>query len=116
MYAIGQSSRVWGDSHAFVPERFLGAQEATSIGTHIKSKASDLWIPFSVGSRRCPAVNFAMTEQRTLLALLLLHYEWMLPEHSIHGGLDGIHNAPSAFALNLPLDVDLDFTPCAPSA
>jgi cytochrome P450 len=108
MYSIGRSEQNWEDPRVFCPERFLsqGFTEMTWGGSSLET-----WIPFSVGPRRCPAANFAMAEQRTLLAILLSRYTWTVPADSIHATAAGIRNAPSAFALNLPKAVTLTFSP-----
>ncbi|KAI8070965.1 cytochrome P-450 cyp509A1 [Gongronella butleri] len=42
------------------------------------------WLPFSSGTRQCIGLNLAMMEQRVLLALMLLKYEWSIDPSSVH--------------------------------
>ncbi|KAH8110287.1 cytochrome P450 [Phellopilus nigrolimitatus] len=102
MYGIMHNAAEWPDADTFEPTRFLrdgvGGAEDVPVG----------WAPFGLGPRQCPARSFSMYEQRTLMAMLLREYEWVLPADSSH--VDGIRNAFSAFALNLPEDLDIIFT------
>ena len=50
-----------------------------------------------------------MYELRTLTAMLLCDWEWTLPSSSPHE--TKIKNGFSPFALSLPKDLDIDFTP-----
>ncbi|KAH8822870.1 cytochrome P450 [Flagelloscypha sp. PMI_526] len=96
IYSIHHRTDIWEDVHAFNPERFMKSEWP---------KAS--WLPFATGPRQCPARNFAMFEQRTLMAVLLREYEWSLPDNSIHS--DGLKNAFSPFALTIPYSLDIIF-------
>jgi cytochrome P450 len=99
MYIMGRSAQNWDDPDIYYPDRFL---DDTNL---------EAWQPFGVGPRRCPAANFALAEQRTMLAILLSRFTWTLPKNSAHATSNGIRNAPSAFSLNLPKGVILDFSP-----
>ncbi|KAI0344182.1 cytochrome P450 [Trametopsis cervina] len=98
MYGILHNDDVFADTTwQFRPDRWLESQsEEINAG----------WIPFSLGHRRCPAMNFSLYEQRTVLAMMLCKYEWSLPADSIHS--KDVKNAFSTFALNLPEDLDID--------
>ncbi|KAK0185499.1 cytochrome P450 [Armillaria mellea] len=98
IYAIHHDGRRWGSPDSFIPERFL---------EHGWQKSG--WLPFALGPRQCPARNFAMYEQRALAAVFLREFEWTLPEQSIHR--DSLKNTFSPFALTLPHDLELTFTP-----
>lgn len=50
-----------------------------------------------------------MYEMRTLGAMLLNEWEWTLPKDSVHQ--DSIKNGFSPFALSLPKDLRLTFSP-----
>ncbi|KAH7921652.1 cytochrome P450 [Leucogyrophana mollusca] len=95
-YAVHHNKATWGDPEIFRPERFLHGQGA------------EPWVPFSSGPRQCLAYNFALYELRTLAAMLLRRYDWVLPEDSIHAS--GLRNAFSPFALALPIDLSITFT------
>lgn len=100
VYVIHHHGGYFKDPFTFAPDRFLDQG---------KSDASDdAWVPFGTGPRQCPARNFAIYEQRCLIAMLLREYRWTLPDDSIHK--DGLHNAFSPFALTLPHDLEVVFT------
>lgn len=107
MYGCLQNPGVWPDPEVFNPERFLG-HDKENDGASVEEPAPAGWVPFGLGIRQCPARSFSMFEQRTLIAMLLREYEWTLPADSKHS--DGLQNAFSAFALNLPEDLDIIFT------
>ena len=98
LYGVAHFDDTWGAPEEFVPDRWLS-----------KSELDDAWMPFSTGLRRCPAMNFSLYEQRTVLAMLLRKYEWSLPADSPH--IDVIQNGLSTFALNLPKNLKIDFRP-----
>ncbi|KAH9934285.1 cytochrome P450 [Fomitopsis serialis] len=99
MYAVLHNERLWSDPCSFEPRRFLSQNAELDNDQH--------WMPFGHGPHQCPARNFAMMEQRTLAAVMLMEFEWEIPSDSIH--LHGVRNAFSSFALNLPFDMDILF-------
>ncbi|KAK7463556.1 hypothetical protein VKT23_006903 [Stygiomarasmius scandens] len=100
IYASHHMERFWSDHSHYRPERFL---ENASLNQLIVSA-------FSVGPRACPAKNFAMWELRTLLTIMLVEFEWSLPNETIH--VDKLHNG-FAFGINInqPKDLDIYFRP-----
>lgn len=97
MYGVMHNEAHWSSTEEFNPDRFLD-------GVSLDQKG---WIPFGLGPRQCPARAFSLTEQRTLLAMMLREYEWSLPVGSVHE--ERLKNSFSAFALNLPEDLDIIF-------
>jgi cytochrome P450 len=59
IYLAHRRADVWGDPHAFRPERWLGA-EAAAIPSYA-------WIPFGGGMRRCLGAPFALMEMEAVL-------------------------------------------------
>ncbi|KAJ6543611.1 cytochrome P450 [Mycena vulgaris] len=94
IYAIHHTERVWKDPHAFRPERF-------------ETETLKSWVPFVLGGRQSPARNFALYEQRALVAVILREYQWELPVGSKHS--HSIQNAFSPFALTVPHELHLTF-------
>ncbi len=77
---LHRHNRIWDDPDAFDPGRW-----STENG---KQSARDAYLPFSSGPRVCTGAGFAMIEGVTLLAQLLLHYEFAI--------VDGMEPIPVA--------------------
>ncbi|KAI7893584.1 cytochrome P450 [Mucor mucedo] len=98
IFAIQHSEKVWKDAHIFNPDRFEDGGEASQV-------ESMAWTPFGNGARQCIGMNFSMSEQRVMLAMLLRKYTWKTPENSIH------KDGPKVFGLGIlsPHNLDIDF-------
>lgn len=70
--AIGMDPKIWTNPTKFYPERFL------SNNVDFRGQDFDL-IPFGVGRRMCPGMNFAIVLVELVLANLLYHFDWKLP-------------------------------------
>nr|XP_010929931.1 cytochrome P450 71A9 [Elaeis guineensis] len=70
--AIGMDPNIWTNPTEFYPERFLTSD------IDFKGQDFDL-IPFGVGRRMCPGMNFAIVLVELVLANLLYHLDWKLP-------------------------------------
>ncbi|KAI8143754.1 cytochrome P450 [Fennellomyces sp. T-0311] len=68
---------LWKNPDQFDPERFAEG------GEHSRHEGIT-WAPFSGGSRQCIGINFALMQQRVIIAMLLKRYEFDLPTESIH--------------------------------
>ncbi|KAJ2722101.1 hypothetical protein GGI07_003543 [Coemansia sp. Benny D115] len=64
------------------PERFIPERFAEDKSALLKSNVPFTFSPFSNGSRQCIGMKFSLVEQRIAIALLLLRFEWTLPEGS----------------------------------
>ncbi|KAG6849674.1 hypothetical protein H0H93_006390 [Arthromyces matolae] len=95
--AVHQNENNWPEPHKFDPYRFI----------NVRTKAVNN-IPFGTGPRQCVARQFSLFEQRTLLCMLLLHYEWSLPKKSPHA--HQVQNEFGAFGLSIPHALDVNFT------
>ncbi|CAB5356645.1 cytochrome P450 [Rhizophagus irregularis] len=74
-FAVHHDPKYWDNAYTFDPERWL---------TNEKRSNQYSYIPFSVGPRNCVGQNFSIMEQRIIIAMFLLKYEWSLPKNSIH--------------------------------
>jgi len=75
IYALHHNVHVWGEDHMqFKPERF----EIDKV----KDRDAYAFVPFSAGPRNCIGQNFALTEEKVILARLLHRYTFTLTEDS----------------------------------
>ncbi|EXX68538.1 cytochrome P450 [Rhizophagus irregularis DAOM 181602=DAOM 197198] len=96
IWQVHYDTRYWENPKQYNPERFLNNEKRHPFS----------WIPFSAGPRNCIGQNFSIMEQRVILSMMLLKYNWTLPKNSINEEkllLD------SQFLLR-PVDLKLVFT------
>ncbi|KAI3730597.1 hypothetical protein L1987_61768 [Smallanthus sonchifolius] len=89
---------IWGDDVTeFKPERFSeGIMNAT------KGKVSSVFFPFSSGPRVCVGQNFAMTEAKTAMAMILQRFSFELSPSYKHSTF-AIITIPPQFGAHLIL-------------
>lgn len=80
-WAIGRDPESWDDPENFLPERFENSH-VDFLGNHHQ------FIPFSSGRRMCPGMLFGLANVGQLLAQLLYHFDWKLPNGQSHQSLD----------------------------
>ncbi|GAV75349.1 p450 domain-containing protein [Cephalotus follicularis] len=68
---IGKDPKYWENPNEFQPERFLESS-IDYRGKHFE------FIPFGVGRRGCPGINFAVPIVEFALANLLFRFDWQL--------------------------------------
>lgn len=81
MTAIGTDSNYWEYPLTFIPERFLN-KEIDYRGQNYE------FLPFGVGRRGCPGINFSIPLVELAIANLLFHFEWTLPKGMLAKDLD----------------------------
>ncbi|CAG8645369.1 3806_t:CDS:10, partial [Funneliformis mosseae] len=76
-FGVHHDPKYWKNAYRFDPERWLSNEK-------IEKRHAFSYIPFSAGPRNCVGQNFSIMEQRVVLAMFLIKYEWSLPKNSIH--------------------------------
>ncbi|KAM0022721.1 putative geraniol 8-hydroxylase [Helianthus debilis subsp. tardiflorus] len=81
IWAIGRDPKLWEDPLLFKPERFLGS--------NLDFRGKDFeFIPFGAGRRMCPGLPSGITNVRSILASLILRFDWLLPDDQDQAKLD----------------------------
>ncbi|KAH6757560.1 hypothetical protein C2S51_038708 [Perilla frutescens var. frutescens] len=74
-WGMHRDPQYWNNPESFEPERFQGrAKELLGSGDTFD------FLPFGGGKRMCPGVTFAMASIELVLAHLLYHFDWKLPQ------------------------------------
>lgn len=76
-------NQYWDQPQVFNPNRF--------DKDNVSYKENSVWMPFGYGPRTCIGLNFSLSEQRVLQAMLLKRYTWKLAPNSEH--TNGLKNA-----------------------
>ncbi|CAN0878347.1 2-methylbutanal oxime monooxygenase [Linum grandiflorum] len=71
-YSLGRDPKIWTDPESFYPERFEGSP-IDYRGSHFEL------IPFGAGRRICPGLAMGTTAVKYMLANLLYHFDYELP-------------------------------------
>ncbi|CAJ1963937.1 unnamed protein product [Sphenostylis stenocarpa] len=100
-WAIGRDPNYWNDAEKFCPERF--------IDLAVDYKGADFqFIPFGAGKRMCPGSSFGIANVELLLANLLFHFDWKMPNGLKCEELD----MTESFGLSVRRKQDLYLVPC----
>jgi cytochrome P450 len=72
VWSINRDPKYWENPDEFCPERFI-KNDVSFFGNNFH------YIPFGAGRRICPGIHFAMHNIEVLLANILYHFNWELP-------------------------------------
>ncbi|BAT09089.1 Os09g0530275 [Oryza sativa Japonica Group] len=73
VWAIGRDPAAWDTPDEFRPERFMGSA--------VDFRGNDYkFIPFGAGRRLCPGIILALPGLEMVIASLLYHFDWELPD------------------------------------
>ncbi|KAJ8774678.1 hypothetical protein K2173_017124 [Erythroxylum novogranatense] len=77
--ALHSDPQIWGDDvHHFRPERFEGGVAKAS------NNNASAFLPFGLGPRSCVGMNFAISETKIALAMILQRYRFTLSPSYLH--------------------------------
>ena len=77
-WAIGRDPKMWNAPEEFMPERFIDSKGDI---TGADFRGNDFqFLPFGSGQRICPGVNFTLALVEIMLANLVYHFDWELPD------------------------------------
>lgn len=79
VWALGRDPTCWENAEEFMPERFM--EEAMDAACDFQGN-DFRFLPFGSGRRICPGINFAAVTFEIILANLIYHFNWELPEGS----------------------------------
>ncbi|EEF50709.1 cytochrome P450, putative [Ricinus communis] len=87
--AVHHNPQIWGeDVNLFKPERF-----AEGVAKATKNNAA-AYLPFSLGPRNCVGYNFAITETKIALSIILQRYRFSLSPNYVHSPIPLIGLCP----------------------
>ncbi|KAL3523030.1 hypothetical protein ACH5RR_015864 [Cinchona calisaya] len=81
VWTIATNPNIWEEPLTFNPDRFLHT-ELDFIGNDFEL------LPFGAGRRMCPGLNLGIRQVHFILASLIHHFEWSLPDNMLLHQLD----------------------------
>ncbi|EPS72064.1 hypothetical protein M569_02694 [Genlisea aurea] len=101
VWALGTEPSIWENPQEFYPERFL-----TESGKNIDFRGLNFeLIPFGAGRRGCPGINFGMAVAELVVAELVSHFDFSLPNGETENDMDMSEKSGLSAPKKLPLIV-----------
>ncbi|KAK6779106.1 hypothetical protein RDI58_025824 [Solanum bulbocastanum] len=98
VWALGRDPKIWKEPLQFWPERF--------IEDDVDMKGHDYkLLPFGAGRRICPGMNLAINLVTSMLAHLLHHFVWSLPNGVKVEDIDMMESPGTVTYMQTPLHV-----------
>ncbi|KAL4556214.1 hypothetical protein LXL04_038858 [Taraxacum kok-saghyz] len=110
VWALARDPEYWHDAETFLPERF-------EDGSYDFKGSNMEYLPFGAGRRICPGILFGVANIELVLASLLYHFNWELPNGMKIGDLDMRETFGSSIRRKTSLQLiatpyDLNFGDC----
>lgn len=71
MWSITHDAKIWTDPEAFKPERFIGSEDVSIMGSDLRLA------PFGSGRRVCPGKVMGLATVHLWIAQLIQNFEWV---------------------------------------
>ena len=81
----------------FIPERFDPESKFFNLKSTQKARPASSFIPFSLGTRKCPGDSYGMTTMKALVAYFITHVEYecdYVDDPTCYLGMDGSDSLP----------------------
>ncbi|KAF8724581.1 hypothetical protein HU200_020846 [Digitaria exilis] len=84
-WALARDPSQWERAEEFIPERFM--EGGSAFATDYRGN-DFVYLPFGTGRRICPGISFAISGIEIMLANLMYHFNWVLPQEYKDRGFD----------------------------
>ncbi|XP_018439035.1 cytochrome P450 71A1-like [Raphanus sativus] len=74
LFSVQRDAKYWENPHDYIPERFLEK--------NIEFMGNKGYVPYGFGRRNCPGMAYGNTLLEEVMANLLYHFDWKMPDGS----------------------------------
>ena len=97
-FACSTDPEYWDDADSFKPERF----EKSSLDFQGRNYE---YLPFGTGRRICPGITFGLNVAEIIIAKLIYHFDWELPNGLSPKDIDLSENFGAVADKKVPLEI-----------